>query len=711
MTDYDVIICGLGPVGQLLALLLGDRGVRTLAFDREPRALPAAARGGHRRRGPADLPVGRARRGGARRRAGPAGREHHHGRRAAGRGRPHPHGPARPPAAGLDQPAGDGAHDARRARAPAERRRAPRADARGRSTGAPTTSTSSCGRPTAGARERISARWLVGCDGAASAVRARLEIPFEGRTTPQRWVVVDALVDRPLRKVPHPHFVGDAARPMVTLPMSPGRHRWEWMLHPGEDAAPLLEPDRASGARSRVARRRDSRDRARGRLHVPHAHGRPLAPRPRAAGGRRGAPDAAVRRPGVLVRRARRREPGVEARRRPRAAPATRCSTPTSASAARTSPRCSGWPNADGRPRPGDRARARSASATRPARDRRHPAAAAGRRARQAAADLRRRRVRHAPARLAVRRTVGSLFPADRPPRRSARQRLGAVSSDGHRARCCGRRASGHRSRRRRRLARATRPDLGAAAPGPLRVRLRRGPTTSRARLRAPGGGIAPPARIRGGAHDRGPRSHAAASAGTSPRAWPSGTSSSGRSCAAPIPRPSSADVPPTCSPATLATAFDGVERSASAHPARSRPGHDASAPRSRPPSRSESADREDLRWHAPRSAPTAPHPPPSPTGTASSGSTLAASSCGSCGRPSDAEPAGACPTVQERRHRGADLDMAPIAMVDARDVADCATPRCSDARPTVRAWHLTGPLPSSPSRIAVLARGTSRYR
>ena len=28
MTDYDVIICGLGPVGQLLALLLGDQGAR-----------------------------------------------------------------------------------------------------------------------------------------------------------------------------------------------------------------------------------------------------------------------------------------------------------------------------------------------------------------------------------------------------------------------------------------------------------------------------------------------------------------------------------------------------------------------------------------------------------------------------------------------------------------------------------------------------------
>jgi 3-(3-hydroxy-phenyl)propionate hydroxylase len=73
-------------------------------------------------------------------------------------------------------------------------------------------------------------------------VRARLQIPFDGKTAAQRWIVVDALVDRPLAKVPHPLFVGRTGRPMVTLPMSPGRHRWEWMLHPGEDATPLMQP-------------------------------------------------------------------------------------------------------------------------------------------------------------------------------------------------------------------------------------------------------------------------------------------------------------------------------------------------------------------------------------------------------------------------------------------------------------------------------------
>jgi 3-(3-hydroxy-phenyl)propionate hydroxylase len=95
---------------------------------------------------------------------------------------------------------------------------------------------------TGGRTTELRARYLVGCDGARSAVRSRCGIAFGGSTFAQRWLVVDAKVDRPLAKVPHPHFVGDVARPIVSLPMSPGRHRWEWMLHPGEDAAPLLDP-------------------------------------------------------------------------------------------------------------------------------------------------------------------------------------------------------------------------------------------------------------------------------------------------------------------------------------------------------------------------------------------------------------------------------------------------------------------------------------
>jgi 3-(3-hydroxy-phenyl)propionate hydroxylase len=90
--------------------------------------------------------------------------------------------------------------------------------------------------------ETITSRWVVGCDGGTSWVRRLLGIEFGGSTFRQRWLVVDAHVDRPLAKVGHPHFFGDPERPIVSLPMSPGRHRWEWMIHPGEDEEPFLDP-------------------------------------------------------------------------------------------------------------------------------------------------------------------------------------------------------------------------------------------------------------------------------------------------------------------------------------------------------------------------------------------------------------------------------------------------------------------------------------
>ena len=241
MADYDVIICGLGPVGQLLALLLGDRGVRTLAFDRdhEPYELPRAAVIDDEvlrifqsvGLDEAVLSDAQVQPGASITTAG--GRAVEIFRSRTGR-------LGHPPLVSINQPAME------RTMLAALKDRPTVAVRRGltlESLDRRADRVEVFVRPTdGGGSERISGRWLVGCDGANSAVRARLEIPFQGRTAPQRWIVVDALVDRPLAKVPHPHFVGRAARPMVTLPMSPGRHRWEWMLHSGEDAAPHLEP-------------------------------------------------------------------------------------------------------------------------------------------------------------------------------------------------------------------------------------------------------------------------------------------------------------------------------------------------------------------------------------------------------------------------------------------------------------------------------------
>lgn len=239
-TDFDVVICGLGPVGQLLALLLGDLGVSTLAFDREaePYPLPrAAVIDDEVLRILQSVGLDEAVLADAQVQPGAsivtsAGRAVEVFRSRTGK-------LGHPPLVSINQPAMERTMLAALAERPSVQvRRGLTLEALDRRADA----VEAYVRPTAGGwSEAISSRWLVGCDGAASAVRARLQIPFRGRTAPQRWVVVDTLVDRPLRRVPHPHFIGRAERPAVTLPMSPGRHRWEWMLHPGEDPAPLLD--------------------------------------------------------------------------------------------------------------------------------------------------------------------------------------------------------------------------------------------------------------------------------------------------------------------------------------------------------------------------------------------------------------------------------------------------------------------------------------
>jgi len=97
--------------------------------------------------------------------------------------------------------------------------------------------------PEGGPAERLEARWLVACDGGRSPVRSRIGVGFEGSTFEQRWLVLDVLRDLPVPGVEHPHFIGDPRCPTVSLPMGPGRHRWEFMLHPGADEGPFLDPD------------------------------------------------------------------------------------------------------------------------------------------------------------------------------------------------------------------------------------------------------------------------------------------------------------------------------------------------------------------------------------------------------------------------------------------------------------------------------------
>ncbi|MGS6556208.1 FAD-dependent monooxygenase, partial [Escherichia coli] len=65
-----------------------------------------------------------------------------------------------------------------------------------------------------GQRETVKAQWLVACDGGASFVRRTLNVPFEGKTAPNQWIVVDIAND-PL-STPHIYLCCDPVRPYVS---------------------------------------------------------------------------------------------------------------------------------------------------------------------------------------------------------------------------------------------------------------------------------------------------------------------------------------------------------------------------------------------------------------------------------------------------------------------------------------------------------------
>jgi 3-(3-hydroxy-phenyl)propionate hydroxylase len=83
-----------------------------------------------------------------------------------------------------------------------------------------------------GTIQTLHARYLVGCDGGRSAVRKAAGIAFEGRTAPNRWVVMDLLHD-PIG-TPGVHFHCDAQRPYVSIALPHGLRRVEFMLTPDE---------------------------------------------------------------------------------------------------------------------------------------------------------------------------------------------------------------------------------------------------------------------------------------------------------------------------------------------------------------------------------------------------------------------------------------------------------------------------------------------
>lgn len=82
----------------------------------------------------------------------------------------------------------------------------------------------------------VGAKFLVGADGARSPVREASHIAFDDLGFEEPWLVVDVLVDD-YSKLPTENLqICDPDRPTTCVLMGEGRHRWEFMIKPGEAA-------------------------------------------------------------------------------------------------------------------------------------------------------------------------------------------------------------------------------------------------------------------------------------------------------------------------------------------------------------------------------------------------------------------------------------------------------------------------------------------
>lgn len=100
--------------------------------------------------------------------------------------------------------------------------------------------------PETGDEEVVRARYVVGCDGAASATRRLAGLASEDLRFDEPWLVVDASIDRPPEALGLPREVVqycDPARPVTYVPVAGPYVRWEFMLLPGEGEA-MRDPAR-----------------------------------------------------------------------------------------------------------------------------------------------------------------------------------------------------------------------------------------------------------------------------------------------------------------------------------------------------------------------------------------------------------------------------------------------------------------------------------
>ncbi|MCY3663725.1 MAG: bifunctional 3-(3-hydroxy-phenyl)propionate/3-hydroxycinnamic acid hydroxylase [bacterium] len=89
----------------------------------------------------------------------------------------------------------------------------------------------------------LPARWVVACDGAASASRRMAGIEFVDLGYDQRWLVVDVMLSRPVALPDIIHQVCDPQRPATFVPSARNHRRWEFRIDEGESDEQASDPE------------------------------------------------------------------------------------------------------------------------------------------------------------------------------------------------------------------------------------------------------------------------------------------------------------------------------------------------------------------------------------------------------------------------------------------------------------------------------------
>lgn len=93
-------------------------------------------------------------------------------------------------------------------------------------------------------KSRIRSRYLVACDGASSPVREHLGIGVFDYAFDEPWLVLDTLIDDVGDMPIVCRQICDPRRPTTYMAMSKNRFRWEFMIRPGENPEDLLQDDK-----------------------------------------------------------------------------------------------------------------------------------------------------------------------------------------------------------------------------------------------------------------------------------------------------------------------------------------------------------------------------------------------------------------------------------------------------------------------------------